>query len=210
MPESLPAVVVGECSLTFTFAPEASDGIPVTQMDSRDIYFLFLPRLKSLEEKGLKLINRLVTTCERDAACLFSYPLKPGTCICFEGILQAYLPQNSTGRPLSERFLSEVHVTAGLGLASKRDAFLQERVQRAQSSGAAVGFSWRSVFKALLVPRFDDEGTGMLQDSVLASALRHCHCGPSHTAVFGKPRCSGPKVRQLRLRGATGQAPTPR
>ena len=114
MPESLPAVVVGECSLTFTFAPEASDGIPVTQMDSRDIYFLFLPRLKSLEEKGLKLINRLVTTCERDAACLFSYPLKPGTCICFEGILQAYLPQNSTGRPLSERFLSEVHVTAGI------------------------------------------------------------------------------------------------
>ena len=57
------------------------------------------------------------------------------------------------------------------------------------------------MFKALLVPRFDDEGTGMLQDSVLASALRHCHCGPSHTAVFGKPRCSGPKVRQLRLRG---------
>ena len=63
------------------------------------------------------------------------------------------------------------HVTAGLGLASERDAFLQECVQRAHSSGAAVLLFALN----LLVPRFDDEGTGMLQDSVLARALQLCH-----------------------------------
>ncbi|CAE7830111.1 CPK4, partial [Symbiodinium microadriaticum] len=80
------------------FVSLASDGIPVTQM-----------------EKGLKLINRLVTTCERDAF----YKL-----ICLK-IAQDWPPNEMP--------------------------------------------SFKSVFK-----EFDDEGTGMLQDSVLVRKFVSC------------------------------------
>ncbi|CAE7684113.1 CPK4 [Symbiodinium pilosum] len=80
------------------FVNRASDGIPVTQM-----------------EKGLKLINRLVTTCERDAF----YKL-----ICLK-IAQDWPPNEMP--------------------------------------------SFKSVFK-----EFDDEGTGLLQESVLVRKFVNC------------------------------------